>query len=1473
MFKELKVMKTNILNTMKQFAKYFCTVVVILGMSVSAWGAIYIEYDGNKYYNGNTITINVEIDGELASSVDAMTIKNDGDGWSSSTYYRGYIHATISGSYVYSNIAFGMAGVEGNNGTPYWEDDEHYTSFYEWNNWQYETLSFYTSYAFDAIGTYNSTITITQKGDDNESTLQSATITISYVVTCIKLGTASGLSVNTHYEYNDQTYVRFEWTRGTDVASHATNQKFCLWPEGEEATCNASLSASSTSTRDLRSKLSNGKYGWSIQALGNNAGYCDSEVAEGVFCIDDVATSTPSGIDANPITLNSATISWSAMSNAVGYALTIKKKSDGSVVPGFNEKDVVGTSANVTGLSAGTTYKVELQAYNDCADLSLINTSYEFTTQTEYAITLDGNDGEDGIAGVYANATALHEITAPSRSNYTLEGYYTDAACTQQIATSAGALIANVTVSAVQWTDGDGKWIKGGDATFYANWTPVNYTISFNANGGLSTMESVERAYNTTYALPACGFTAPDGKAFECWAEGSAGGTERAVGYSHTVTGDITFYAKWREIAYTDAKFSCADWTLTGPEGNIVFITSAANKTVRSQEAFHVSGNGLPHSTALTFSIFPASSKFVIKKADGTIPQTDEYGVVDADVYVFYTPGEGDTSDGLDEFTSLTVSVTGEPRTATIDTKRVIGRHIATDFVIAVKRNNKWLALPATMNDLTNPSPVEIAVDNIDNPSAAYTAASNIYNLYGQNSGSGGKLYTNGETVKLGMKNNSNKPLFGSATGTSTVKGDGTATVTNNIGSQYWWTLSQTATSITNPQDAQYSITCSNNTAPFVLKENAGNPQWGFFTTGSVGAIRLIPATDIPFTEAEVVEWGRNGAILEVNAQGIDATSVVAHLGEATSAAITLNQTGTSVKGTGTKYNYTVNFGEGIDFAATASNGAMLTLEWKNGETVKAMSNIIVPKIVATSTTMSSLMATDDPWNKADVHVLPGVTLTANAGDFSSKDVVVDRLEIYPGATVKVTKGAQDAGTLKVRTLVLRNGWTRVGTKNYDVARLYVSTDASLAKNAVDNVWYSDWYIDYDQYYPIAVPFWVATSSITYKNTKSTATAGVKIRYYDGARRAEHGQQEQAANWVEYTWGSTMPENLEPSKGYAMTAKRPTGKAFSIVRMPMSIPSNSWTASGEHGYIGETHKDQVSVTAWGKGSAEWYAMGWNFIGNPYMCTFNGNDDGISGKITTQEGGSIKYATIPDLEFKNYDQVPIAEANLKPASAFFIQADNASAQTITFSDGKIVPPSAPIRYMANDETVPEQEAYIRLSHEGGKDQMGLIIGEDYTEAYEPNADLAKMLGEANAVKTYMRYGEMDMAYVAINQTLAKQWIPITVKIPADGEYTYSLTRSSTVDALEGIYLIDYGNGDKITNLLEETYQFEADAGTISGRFAINAIFGERPVPTDIDIVGSDINGSEPIKFLYHDKVFILHNGVIYDATGKKVREIK
>lgn len=1398
MFKELKVMKTNILNTMKQFAKYLCAIVLMLGMSVSAWGTT-LHYGVNS---GSSST-------QTAPTV--LPTPSDIGMW------EGY----------------GWCAVEFTD-----SDYPGHGTYYNPGVTDYSASDLYAVYYNDCTRKY-----------------RTGPAAISYNIEDVS--EASGEAYITSSEGFCDIPV------GSTVTLTAVDGSVSAWTllDGSANTISAKEGTTPTSTEFVFVMPSSNV---SIEATWDCPDFSDAHVAN-ISAIPSY-NSSESRWDVS--------ITWDELEGANRYALRPLYYDEGETIWKYtgDQYFTTNTSYTITGLTADRKYRIKVIGINiGCEVATGGDNSNDFTTEgaTEYVIELKKNGGSnDGIAAVYAEAISLHDLTAPIKNGYHVEGYYTNSACTTKVATPAGALQASVT----DWTNSDSEYTKADDGELYANWTANSYTVRFNKNadGVTGNMADQNFIYDEAQNLTLCGFSRA-GYVFDGWAldwneDVYFSNGEEVDNLTMTDGAVFNLYAKWRAASYTDAKFSCADWTLTGPSGDIMFITSAANKTVRSQEAFHVSGNGLPHSTALTFSIFPLSSKFVIKKADGTIPSTDEYGVVDADVYVFYTPGEGDTSDGLDEFTSLTVSVIGEPRTATIDTKRVIGRHLPANFVIAAKAsNNKWYALPADMTTGT-PSPAEIAVDNSDNPSKAYTATTNSYALYDQASG---------QHIKLEMHGQDNAPLYAAGSNSGIGK-SGNAIITNTLGNDYLWLLTQTSTSITNAADAKYTMkSAGGNGNQVKLWEAAGGsgvPKWGQYASG-INQLRIIPLVG-DWTEGEIVEWGQHKAIVEVYpySEGNYANTVDATINGITKTGLAVTQTLTSVKNGATKYNYTVDFTSDIDFATLA--GKTLLLEWKyNGTSIGACS-MVVPRIIAADATMSEIESRDTYWTSQNgpsdyVHVLPDVTLTANAGSFGSSDVTIRNLEIYPGATVKVT-----TGTLDVTTLVLRNGWTRAGEKAYDVARVYIDPAANLTHTNA----YADWYIDYDQYYPIAVSFPVATSSITYKNTNSSASAGVIIRYYDGARRAENGQQNQDENWVAYTWGGTMPENLEPSKGYAMTAKRPTGKAFSIVRMPMTF-TNAWTALGEHGSIGEgaaNIKNEVSVTGWGKDTAPWYAMGWNFIGNPYMSVFNDPNDedgGISGKITTQEGGNIKYATIPDLEFKNYEQVPIAEACLNPASAFFIQADNASAQTITFSDGNILPTSSPARYTTTNETVPEQEAYIRLSHEGGRDQMGLIIGEDYTEAYEPNADLAKMLGEANAVKSYMRYGEMDMAYVAINQTLAKQWIPITVKIPAGGEYTYSLTRSSTVDALEGIYLIDYGNGDKITNLLEETYQFEAEAGTLSGRFAINAIFGERPVPTDIDIVGGDINGSEPIKFLYHDKVFILHNGVIYDATGKKVREIK
>jgi hypothetical protein len=79
------------------------------------------------------------------------------------------------------------------------------------------------------------------------------------------------------------------------------------------------------------------------------------------------------------------------------------------------------------------------------------------------------------------------------------------------------------------------------NTTLTAQWKAIECTVSFAANGGSGTMNAVKVNYGSSYSLPACTFTAPIGKAFNCW-------DKCAAGTSITVTSNITLKAQWKAM-------------------------------------------------------------------------------------------------------------------------------------------------------------------------------------------------------------------------------------------------------------------------------------------------------------------------------------------------------------------------------------------------------------------------------------------------------------------------------------------------------------------------------------------------------------------------------------------------------------------------------------------------------------------------------------------------------------------------------------------------------------------------------------------------------------------------------------------------------------------------------------------------------------------------------------------------------------
>ena len=126
---------------------------------------------------------------------------------------------------------------------------------------------------------------------------------------------------------------------------------------------------------------------------------------------------TPTGM-ASTVALNSATVSWNAVANATGYAVTCVKTSDQSTT-GIVIGSINGTSCTISGLTAGTGYTWTVQALGDntsnknsdaCANqafttLSITEISVQTAPTAAYLVGDNFNPAGLVITRTYSNST------------------------------------------------------------------------------------------------------------------------------------------------------------------------------------------------------------------------------------------------------------------------------------------------------------------------------------------------------------------------------------------------------------------------------------------------------------------------------------------------------------------------------------------------------------------------------------------------------------------------------------------------------------------------------------------------------------------------------------------------------------------------------------------------------------------------------------------------------------------------------------------------------------------------------------------------------------------------------------------------------------------------------------------------------------------------------------------------------------
>ena len=159
-----------------------------------------------------------------------------------------------------------------------------------------------------------------------------------------------------------------------------------------------------------------------------------------------------------------------------------------------------------------------------------MNGNYAITANfaiTSYTISFNSNGGSDVTAITQNFGTTVTTPTAPTQTDYTFDGWYSD--------TELTAAYTFTTMPAE-------------NITLYAKWTADTYTVTFDSKEGSAVSPITDIAYNATVTLPA-----PPTKALNTFDGWFSDDTTFLVPFtaSTNVTANITVYAKWTVDTYT----------------------------------------------------------------------------------------------------------------------------------------------------------------------------------------------------------------------------------------------------------------------------------------------------------------------------------------------------------------------------------------------------------------------------------------------------------------------------------------------------------------------------------------------------------------------------------------------------------------------------------------------------------------------------------------------------------------------------------------------------------------------------------------------------------------------------------------------------------------------------------------------------------------------------------------------------------
>ena len=897
-------------------------------------------------------------------------------------------------------------------------------------------------------------------------------------------------------------------------------------------------------------------------------------------------------------------------------------------------------------------------------------------------------------------------------------------------------------------------------------------------------------------------------------------------------------------------------------------VTSSAGERVRATATMTLNAAHLSGIPANRVKLTGTNLKFATSASDN--PSAELFveaptGSVTSTIYVYYTPAVGDTEDGIENIiVTAKAYQTTSPKHDYYTTGVVHARHLPANFVIAAKWDGKWYALPNTCaGEGSNTAGVQIEVDDDDAPTAATSAPHTAkWGLRQTKAGSRDDGSYNDRLVfteRTTAEANSQKALYNY--NQAEVFTSATYTNYNNTNPERYEWIPVTADfgdyELTSANDANHHLLLRNSDGLFVAQNS---------DKAYDGKVRLLPATFYEEAPVQILEWKAGSVVVMYTGTETTATTKVADNSPSSA------QTLASQKLTHGIYELTVSPTIG---KSNTISGKNLTLTF--GSTKKVFE---IPVILTGSVTSFS------GFEKKDIIIPKGYKLTAS----TSNKYNYRNIYVYGGGKLEIPANGQ----LGVNNIILRAGGISTDGSGGSATYEYVYPQVKLAStenfsSTKTNIKY-EYITDYSHWYHLCLPFNGTLNSITYPveyygdNVRSDNHGSWQIKRYDGATRAT-GEYKA---WVDIETESAT--QVLAGHGYIFwgAPKKLTiggvteRSAWGIQRITMPTTAGAAISAETANKTIDGLSSYANVEG---NSGKINDQGWNLIGNPYMVNLTGltSESLKTGKLVHVEdasgnwtgkwesnGDAFRYITVPSEHFDTYEAVKVSgeTVTLTAGKAFFVQMDGANT-AVQFDVSKRAS-LMPALYATANETV-DVETGIVMSDETKKDEVNFWIKDDKTDAYEYNADYPKTMNQTN-FNIYGVHGHGELSWIAISPEIAEGSMAIGYQVPNAGEFTLSLSETYVSDEIEHVFVTDHGVSPEVTtDLMVEAYDFHVNqAETNNERFTVSIKLKKQDdTTTDIDnITGGD--SERPIKFIYHDKMYILRGGVIYDATGKRVQ---